>query len=46
LSDDYLQAFDQMLDAPATNSISLRILYFLDYSFVKKLLTRKQQTAQ
>jgi len=40
-SDNYFQALDRTLDAPQTNSLSLRILYYLDYAYIKKAFKKK-----
>jgi len=40
-SDNYFQALDKTLNAPQTNSLSLRILYYLDYVYIKKALGKK-----
>lgn len=41
LLDGYFANVDTMLDAPTTNSISVRILYFIDYTSVAKRLSNK-----
>jgi hypothetical protein len=40
-SENYFQAFSNTLDAPQTNSLSLRILYYLDYTYIKKAFSKK-----
>ena len=41
LLNGYFANVDTMLDAPTTNSISVRILYFIDYTSVVKRLSNK-----
>ena len=41
LLDGYFANVDTMLDAPTTNSISVRILYFIDYTSVVKQLRNR-----
>jgi len=41
-SDNYFQAIDRTLDASQTNSFSLRVLYYLDYIYVKKALSKRR----
>lgn len=36
-SDGYFREFADMLEAPASNLISLKVLYYLDYQYFKKL---------
>lgn len=36
--DNYMENFRGTLDSPQTNSFSLRILYYLDYGYLKKLI--------
>lgn len=40
-SENYFGAFDQTLDAPQTNSLSLRVLYYLDYAYIKRAFSKK-----
>jgi hypothetical protein len=40
-SDHYFQAVNETLDAPQTNSLSLRVLYYLDYAHIKKAFSKK-----
>ena len=42
LLDGYFANVDTMLDAPKSNSISVRILYYVDYSTMVKRLTRNR----
>lgn len=40
-SDHYVQAINKTMDTPQTNSISLRVLYYLDYAYIKKAFAKK-----
>ncbi len=40
-SENYFRALNNTLDAPQTNSLSLRVLYYLDYSNVKKAFSKR-----
>lgn len=39
-SDNYFTALEETVGSPQTNSLSLRILYYLDYSILKKMLRK------
>jgi hypothetical protein len=39
----YFDDFDRTIDSPQTNSISLKVLYYLDHQFVKKLVKRSHK---
>jgi hypothetical protein len=40
---NYFNDFNTTLDSPQTNSVSLKILYYLDHQSVKKLVKRKKK---
>lgn len=40
--DNYFNDFKQTVAAPQYNSVSVRVLYYLDYLYVKKALSRKK----
>jgi hypothetical protein len=42
-SDTYFQAFSETINGPQTNSFSIRILYFLDYNYVKKMVNKNRR---
>lgn len=42
LERDYIDDIGKTLSAPQTNSFSVRILYYLDYLYIKKIFTRKK----
>lgn len=42
LDKDYIAAIQTTFNAPQTNSFSVRILYYLDYLFIRKVFSKKQ----
>ncbi len=42
-SENYFSAFEETLRSPQTNSFSIRILYYIDYAFVKKILQGRKK---
>lgn len=44
LNHDYFDDLSATLSAPQTNSFSVRILYYLDYLYIKKVFTRKSKS--
>ncbi len=42
LEQDYIEDLRNTLSAPQTNSFSVKILYYLDYLYIKKIFTRKK----
>jgi len=43
LNNNYFNDLGETLGAPQTNSFSARILYYIDYQLIKKILRRKKQ---
>ncbi|MBL7137806.1 MAG: hypothetical protein ISS17_03410 [Bacteroidales bacterium] len=43
LNRDYFEDLQSTLSAPQTNSFSVRILYYLDYLYLKKIFSRKHK---
>jgi hypothetical protein len=43
-SENYFRAFEETMGSPQTNSFSVRVLYYLDYAFVKKAFGQKKRT--
>ncbi len=41
-SSNYFNAFEETLSSPQTNSISVRIIYYLDYQFLQKTFAGKR----
>jgi len=39
----YFRNFSDMISSPQTNSFSFRILYYLDYLYIKKVFSKKQK---
>jgi hypothetical protein len=42
LEDNYFTNFGNMIDSPQTNSFSFRVLYYLDYLYIKKAFSKKK----
>jgi Domain of unknown function (DUF5916)/Carbohydrate family 9 binding domain-like len=42
LENNYFTNFSQMIDSPQTNSFSFRVLYYLDYLYLKKVFSKKK----
>lgn len=40
-SENYFQAIEETLQSPQTNSFSIRVLYYIDYAFIKKSFGNK-----
>jgi hypothetical protein len=43
IEDNYFSNFSNMIDSPQTNSFSFRVLYYLDYSYIKKAFSKKKK---
>lgn len=41
LMSNYFRDFEEMINSPQTNSLSIRVLYYIDYLFLKKAFTKK-----
>ncbi|MCX6265925.1 MAG: DUF5916 domain-containing protein [Bacteroidetes bacterium] len=39
---NYFTNFDNTINAPQSNSFSVKVLYYLDYQYIKKALTKKR----
>jgi hypothetical protein len=46
LEPSYVQNLSDMMSSPQANSFSIRILYYLDYLFVKKVLAKKPKVEE
>jgi hypothetical protein len=44
--ESYFTNFGNMVSGPQSNSISIRVLYWLDYLYLKKLITRSKKTGK
>jgi len=42
IENSYFTNFSNMIDAPQTNSFSFRVLYYLDYLYIKKAFSKKK----
>jgi hypothetical protein len=42
IEDNYFTNFSNMIDAPQANSFSFRVLYYLDYLYIKKAFSKKK----
>lgn len=43
IENNYFTNFGNMIDAPQTNSFSFRVLYYLDYLYIKKAFSKKKK---
>ena len=41
IESNYFRNFDDMISSPQTNSFSFRVLYYLDYLYIKKVFSKK-----
>jgi len=44
-SENYFRAFEKTLEAPQTNSISLRVLYYLDYTYIRNVFSKRKNSS-
>jgi hypothetical protein len=42
IENNYFTNFSNMIDSPQTNSFSFRVLYYLDYLYIKKAFSKKK----
>jgi len=42
IENNYFMNFGDMIDSPQTNSLSFRVLYYLDYLYIKKVFSKKK----
>jgi hypothetical protein len=42
-AENYFRALEETMGSPQTNSVSLRVLYYLDYAFIRKTLGRRSE---